>query len=89
LIGYIKNRKVIVLVDNGSAHNFIHRKVAKETHCYVHAVHNFQIMIANGGMMKCGGKCEKVKLQLGEYQLKSNMFVIEMGGCDVVLGENG
>jgi hypothetical protein len=43
-------------------------------------------MIANGGMMKCGGKCEKVKLQLKEYHLKSNMFSIEMGSCDVVLG---
>jgi hypothetical protein len=43
-------------------------------------------MIANGGTMKCGGKCENVKLQMGDYFLKSNMFSIEMGGCDVVLG---
>ena len=28
-----------------------------------------------------------VKLQMGEYHLKINIFVIEMGGCDVVLGE--
>jgi hypothetical protein len=44
-------------------------------------------MIANGGMMKCGGKCEKVKIQLNEYYLKSNMFTIEMDGYDVELGE--
>jgi hypothetical protein len=69
-----------------NTHNFIHRRVAKETHCYVHAIHNFQIMIANGGMMKCGGQCENVKLQMGEYHLKYHMFSIEMGGCDVVLG---
>jgi hypothetical protein len=85
LIGYIKNHKVIVLIDNDNTHNFIHRRVVKETHCYVHAIHNFQIMIANGGMMKCGGSCENVKLQMGEYHLKSHMFSIEMGGCDVVL----
>jgi hypothetical protein len=28
LIGYIKHRKVIILVDNGSTHNFIHRRIA-------------------------------------------------------------
>jgi hypothetical protein len=28
--------------------------------------------------MKCGGKCENVKLQMGDYQLKSHMFAIEM-----------
>jgi hypothetical protein len=28
LIGYIKHRKVIILVDSGSTHNFIHRHIA-------------------------------------------------------------
>jgi hypothetical protein len=55
LTGYVKYRKV--LVDNGSTPNFIHKRVAEETHCFVHSVHNFQIVITDGGMMKCGGRC--------------------------------
>jgi hypothetical protein len=86
LISYIKHRKVIILVDSGSTHNFIHCCIAQETHCYIHAVNNFQIMIANGGSMKCGGCCENVRLQIGDYHLKSHMFAIDMGGCDIVLG---
>jgi hypothetical protein len=86
LIDYIKHRKVIILVDSGSTHNFIHRRIAQETHCYIHAVNNFQIMIANGGSMKCGGRCENVCLQIGDYHLKSHMFTIDMGGCDIMLG---
>jgi hypothetical protein len=86
LIGYIKHRKVIILVDSGSTHNFIHHRIAQETHCYIHAINNFQIMIANGGSMKCGGRCENVHLQIGDYHLKSHMFAIDMGGCDIVLG---
>jgi hypothetical protein len=42
-------------------------------------------MISNGGSMKCGGRCENVCLQIGEYNLKSHMFSIDMGGCDIVL----
>jgi hypothetical protein len=80
LIGYIKHRKVIILVDNGSTHNFIHHRIAHETNCYIRVVNNFQIMIANGG------QCENVRLQIGHYQLKSHMFSIDMGGCDIVLG---
>jgi hypothetical protein len=53
LIGYIKHRKVIILVDSGNTHNFIHRRIAQKTHIYIHAVNTFQIMIANGGSMKC------------------------------------
>jgi hypothetical protein len=36
--------------------------------------------------MKCGGRCENVCLQIGDYHLKSHMFAINMGGCDIVLG---
>jgi hypothetical protein len=86
LIDYIKHRKVIILVDSGSTHNFIHHRISQETHCYIHAVNNFQIMIANGGSMKCGRHCENVCLQIGVYHLKSHMFAINMGGCDIVLG---
>jgi hypothetical protein len=86
LIGYIKHRKVIILVDSGSTHNFIHRRIAQETHCYIHAVNNFQVIISNGASMKCGGRCENVCLQIGDYHLKSHMFAIDMGGCDIVLG---
>ena len=86
LIGYIKHWKVIILVDSGSTHNFIHRCITQETHCYIRVVNNFQIMIANGGSMKCGGCFENVRLQIGDYHIKSHMFSIDMGGCDIVLG---
>jgi hypothetical protein len=86
LIVYIKHRKVIILVDSGSTHNFIHRHIAQETHFYIHAINNFQIMISSGGSMKCGGRCENVCLQIGDYHLKYHMFAIDMGGCDMVLG---
>ena len=86
LQGYIKHRKVVVLVDSGRTHNFIHNRVVDETHFYVHPVSNFQIMIANGGMIPCGGRCENVRLQLDEYYLKTHMFAIDMGDCDIALG---
>jgi hypothetical protein len=85
IIGYIKHRKVIILVDSGSTHNFIHRRITQETNCYIRAINNFQIMIANGGSMKFGGHCENLRLQIGDYHLKSHMFAIDMDGCDIVL----
>ena len=44
-------------------------------------------MIANGRMMKHGGHCENVKLQLNDYNIKTHMLSIDMGGCDIILGE--
>jgi hypothetical protein len=34
--GYIKKKKVIVLIDSGSTHNFIHYKLAKDLNCFVY-----------------------------------------------------
>jgi hypothetical protein len=64
LIGYMKHRKFIILVDSGNTHNFIHRHISHETNCYIRVVNNFQIMIANGGSMKFGAHCENVCLQI-------------------------
>jgi hypothetical protein len=86
LIGYIKNGKVIILIDSGNIHNFIHPCIAQETNCYICAVNNFQIMIANGCSMKCEGNCENVRLQIGQYHMKYDMFAIDMGGCGIMLG---
>jgi carbamoylphosphate synthase small subunit len=45
--GYIKNKKVIVLIDSGSTHNFIHYKLAKDLNCFVYPALEFQVMIAD------------------------------------------
>jgi hypothetical protein len=42
-------------------------------------------MISNEGSMKCGGRCENVWLQIGQYHMKYHMFSIDMGSYDIVL----
>ena len=34
--GYIKKKKVIVLIDFGSTHNFIHSKIVKDLNCFIY-----------------------------------------------------
>jgi hypothetical protein len=84
--GYIKNKNVIVLIDYGSTHNFIHYKFAKSLNCFVSLAPAFQVMIENGGTINCSGKFHKINITMGEYVMNSPMIVITMGGVDVVLG---
>ena len=53
---------------------------------FVHPMNNFQVLIANGGLMKCVGLFLNVKLQMGYYHLKTHMFIVDIGGFDIVLG---
>jgi hypothetical protein len=55
----------VVLIDSGSTHNFIHRRLVDEIHIFVRLISNFQIIIVNGGTMKCGGRCENVQTPNG------------------------
>jgi hypothetical protein len=83
--GYIKKKKVIVLIDSSNTHNFIHYKLAKALNSFVYPVSKFQVMIADGGTINCSGKCNKINLTMGEYVMNSPMISIPMGGADVVL----
>ena len=83
--GHIKKKKVIVLIDSGSTHNFIHCKVAKESNCFIYPAPECQVMVANGGTTNFIGKCHNIKLAMGEYVLNSAMLSIPMGGADVIL----
>ena len=84
--GYIKKKKVTVLIDFGSTHNFIHCKLAKVLNCFVYPTPEFQIMIADGGTLNCLGKCHNINLVMVEYVLNSPIIAIPMGGANVVLG---
>jgi len=43
-------------------------------------------MIVNGGSITCGDTCHNIKLSMGDYQFSTTIYVILMGGVDIVLG---
>ena len=83
---HIKKKKVIVLIDLGSTHNFIHCKVAKELNFFLYPAPECQLMVANGGTINFSGKFHNIKLDMGGYVFSSLMLSIPMGSVDVVLG---
>ena len=84
--GHIKKKNVIMLIYLGSTHKFINCKIAKELNFFLYPTPECQVMVANGGIINCSGKCHNIKLTMGEYVLNSPMLSIPMGGVDVVLG---
>jgi hypothetical protein len=62
--GYKKNKKVIVLIDFGSTHNFIHYKLFKALNFYIYPVPKFQVMIENEGTINCLEKYHKINITM-------------------------
>ena len=84
--GYIKKKKLIMLIDSCNTHNFIHSKIAKDLDCFIYPAPEFQVMVVDAKSINCVGKCHNINLSMGEYVLKIPMIAIPMGGVDVVLG---
>ena len=81
--GFFKKLPLTILIDFGSTHNFIDPRITKEADCFIHPCSSFEVMIANGGTLPCKGKCH---ISMGDYNLRSDMFALPLGICDVVLG---
>ena len=62
--GYIKNKKVTVLIDLGST--------------FVYPPPEFQVTIVDGGTINCSEKCHNINLTMAEYVLNSTMISIPM-----------
>ena len=84
--GYIKNKKVTMLIDSGSTHNFINYKLTKDLNFFIFPTPDFQVMIVYGVTINFSGKCHSINLNTGEYLLDSPMISIQMGRVHVVSG---
>jgi len=81
--GYIKKKKVTVLIDLGSTCDFIHCKVAKDLNFFLYPAPKCQVMVENSGTVNFSGKCQNINTTMGEYALNSPMLSIPMGSVDV------
>ena len=84
--GYIKKRKVTLLIGYGSTYNLIHYKLAKALNYFLYPAPEFQVMIVDGGTINCSGNCHKIILTMEKFVLNSPMISIPMGDVYVVLG---
>ena len=86
LKGHIKNENVTILIDTGSTYNFLDIGVARKLKLFVHPVVDMKVMIADSKKTEKVGKCHKVKQQIQEFKLESELYTLPLGGVDIVLG---
>lgn len=54
LVGHFKKRKLNILIDSSSTHNFLDLAVAKQVGCNAKRIGEQKVMIANGDQMSYG-----------------------------------
>ena len=86
VMGRIKHRSVVILIDSGSTHNFIDAALVSHLHINVDTSQVLEVKVANGDLIKTQGVCQEVPILLQGHEFLVHLHVLLMGGCDLVLG---
>jgi len=86
LIGWIRNHRVVILIDSGSTHNFIDLHSLPKL-CLGDLIPlQLKVRVANGDTLLSSGKCPSVNIRVQGAVITSEFYLLPLGECDVVLG---
>ena len=84
--GRIGNQCVQILIDSGSTHTFIQKRIVHQLGLLVTPSKQFKVYIGNGDFLVCDSNCVEVKLCLQGHTFSIDLFILPIQGADVVLG---
>ncbi|CAA0841262.1 Unknown protein, partial [Striga hermonthica] len=86
LPAWLKDRRVTVLVDNGSSHNFINATLSHKLKLPTSTIDPFEVRVANGERLRCSEMYRGVPIEFQGVTVKADLFALPLVGPDVVLG---
>jgi hypothetical protein len=82
----LNGHNFMALIDTRSTHNFIHLRVARKVGMKVLKHKPIRVNIAYGSRLWSEGSCSDIKLMIQGDQFVTWDYIIQLGGCDMVLG---
>ena len=80
VMGKIKHRSFVILIDSGSTHNFIDAALLSHLHINVDTSQVLEVKVANGNLIKPQGVFEEVPIWLQGHEFLVHLHVLPMGG---------
>ena len=84
--GQAGRRRLLVLIDSGSTHSFLNKATATDLKCELTATTPLSVTVANGNHMYSHYRCRNFKWLMHGQEFTMDLRVLELGGCDIVLG---
>ncbi|XP_061344808.1 uncharacterized protein LOC133290697 [Gastrolobium bilobum] len=84
--GHIGKSEMLLLVDEGSTHNFLQPQMVSSLHLPMSTDRQFDVMVGNGQVLKCQGFCAAVPVKIHQHIFLVDFQVLPIQGVDMVLG---
>ena len=86
VLGKLKNKNVMVLIDGDSTHNFIDHAIVSKFGLPVIRDKKFEVMVANREKIECIGQCRGLTLTIQGYSVTADYYILPFAACQLVLG---
>ena len=83
--GKLEGVPILLLVDSGASHNYIARELVTSLNLPISRIREFSVTLGDGSKRASKGLCEGLKVSIGENYLHVNVFILEIGGIDMIL----
>lgn len=75
-----------MLVDSGSTYNFLDFTNATQLGCTILPLNSHSVSVARGGTLTYNAMCPYFTWEVQDTIFYSVVFLLPLGGCDLVLG---
>ena len=86
LRGTIEADPVVILVDTGSSHDFLHPRVAQKLSLPLTAIKPFRVYVGNGASLVCSHASLQTRLVIQSNVFLVDLHILPVHGPDVILG---
>ena len=84
--GKIDKCPILILIDSGSTHNFIHADLMDKLECPTTTIKPMVVEAANGGTMSCTSVCKNLQWKMQGVQFQADIYVMKLQNYDMILG---
>lgn len=85
LYSTINNKRITILVDSGSTHNFMQPRVAKFLNLQMQDTTPLRVMVGNGSVLDCRHLCRDTRILIQDHTFVVTLRVLSLSGADAVL----
>ncbi|XP_052733941.1 uncharacterized protein LOC108321488 [Vigna angularis] len=86
LAGWVRERRIIVLIDSGASHNFISAHLVDELRLEKEETPPYRVCLGDGQRKETQGCCKGLSVALEGAEVREDFYIFDLGGVDVVLG---
>lgn len=71
-------RTLFLLIDSGSSHNFLDKKISKQLGCEKENIPTLNVAAANGNQFVCNEVCRKFQWGMQGYQFEADFYILSL-----------